>query len=232
MSACNKGKKNYICLVQVTAYLFQSKWFQSFWIYSLPQNPWKQHTNYWQTTEAHAETYPHNCTASGAHLNSLSRLLSVSQIVERDVTLKRKLYLTYLKRFFQGFSGNTLYLCKTAQGLEASWQYRLGKTVSESYSFHLISFYFPLTLFSWNFHFTPWLQVTSDSAGSSRLIYCNAHKGMSVLTSDHLHENTDLQRCILHKPWLCLPKQHRVICTEPTVMGLLLVLKEPVQIFV
>lgn len=66
---------------------------------------------------------------------------------------------------------------------------------------------------------------------SSRLIYCNAHKGMSVLTSDHLHENTDLQRCILHKPWVWLTKWQRVIFTKPRLIGLFLVLKEPEQIF-
>lgn len=111
---------------------------------------WKQHTHYQQTTEPHAC----NCTFRSSSEFVVKIAFSFTDCWERCNFKARKLYLTYLKRFFQGFSGNTLYLCKTAQGLEASWQNRLGKTVSESYSFHLISFYFPLTLFSWNFHFT------------------------------------------------------------------------------
>lgn len=144
---------------------------------------WKQPTNYWQATEPHAETHPHSFGSSSEFVVKIA--FSFTDCWERCNFKARKLYLTYLKRLFQGFSGNTLYLCRTAQGLEASWQNRLGKTVSESHSFHLISFYFPLTLFSWNFHSTT--MVTGymwQSPVSSRLIYCHAHKGTSVLTSE------------------------------------------------
>lgn len=87
---------------------------------------------------------------------------------EKQLSLKQgNCIWPILKDFFKGFGGNKLYLCRTPQGLEAFWQKRLGKSVSQLYSLNFLLF---ASLLSWNFHFTIrvagyiWQQLSHQSS--------------------------------------------------------------------
>lgn len=168
---------------------------------------WNHHTKYWTTTEPYTTNIA-SWLSIFRNSDQFIRCQGCLQFHKQPEIYNfkaRKLYLTYLKRFFQGFGGNRLYLCRTPQGLEAFWHNRFGKTMSELYSFHLFSFYFPPSLcFLGTSISPPWLQVTIDSN----------HLHHSSFTAMHTKEQVSWRQriCMITlKSHSCMKTR---ICTE------------------
>lgn len=88
MSICNNGKKNCICSCPDNSLPYCLKVnYSKFSGFILFLKTCENSPLITDRQQNHMQK--HTLTASGAHLSLLSRLLSVSQIAERDVTLKQ-----------------------------------------------------------------------------------------------------------------------------------------------
>lgn len=170
----------------------------------------KHHSKYWKTTELYAKIYPHDCVFSATQISLFVVKVAYSFITSaRYTTLKQgNCIWPILKDSFKGSVETNCICAGLHKVLKPS-----GRTSSEKMCQNYTPLFFFLLLPSASLvflelpfhHHSERLHLTVTV--SSQLIYCNAHREISAMTSDNLHgnfqnpqlhENTHLYRCILH----------------------------------